>query len=274
MKKILFSILLLIPNISNAVIELSTSGTKIGIGTTSQSNSVSIRTNLAVGSTNYVKTAAPTNGVIIEGNVGIGTLAPIRALDVIGTTRSSAFTTRTSYNNECFGSGACASLTTGDYNAVFGDSSGNHLTTGRSNMIFGGAAGYQLVTGSDNTFIGGSAGYNGIGSNNIFVGGGAGLFETGSNTIIIDAVNRSNEADQRAKSLIYGIMAAAIANQKLTINGTVYANGNVGIGTSIPPNPLYIVGTPMFTTGLNVGIGTASPSRLCIAGNAVAVCNP
>lgn len=49
-------------------------------------------------------------------------------------------------------------------------------------------------------------------------------------------------------------------------------NGNVGIGTSIAPNALYVVGTPMFTTGLNVGIGTASATRLCIANNAVTTC--
>lgn len=68
----------------------------------------------------------------------------------------------------------------------------------------------------------------------------------------------------------------------LDVNGAIRSTGsgvsvfgsNVGIGTSVGvPNALYVVGTPMFTTGLNIGIGTASPTRLCIANNAIATCN-
>ena len=53
-------------------------------------------------------------------------------------------------------------------------------------------------------------------------------------------------------------------------------NGNVGIGTAqgtTLSTKLYVVGTGTFTTGLNIGIGTASPTRLCISNNAVATCN-
>lgn len=52
----------------------------------------------------------------------------------------------------------------------------------------------------------------------------------------------------------------------------IVKGGNVGIGTTTAPTALYVVGTGYFTTGLNVGIGTASPTRVCLANNAFVMC--
>lgn len=58
-----------------------------------------------------------------------------------------------------------------------------------------------------------------------------------------------------------------------TTPATTYfiVDGNAGIGYATPTTKLYVNGTTT-TTALNIGIGTASPTRLCIANNAVAVC--
>ncbi|MEZ4953936.1 MAG: tail fiber domain-containing protein [Saprospiraceae bacterium] len=48
---------------------------RVGIGTTSPANKLDVEGGLAVGSTYSGTSAAPTNGAIIEGNVGIGTIS-------------------------------------------------------------------------------------------------------------------------------------------------------------------------------------------------------
>lgn len=77
--------------VNAAEVEISTSGRKIGIGTTSTLNTLSIRNNLAVGSATYTSTTAPTNGAIIEGNVGIGDSSPEEKLTVVGTVKATSF---------------------------------------------------------------------------------------------------------------------------------------------------------------------------------------
>ena len=63
---------------------LNTSSKRFGLGTTSPASKLDIEGNVAIGSTYSGSTAAPTNGLIVEGNVGIGTNSPQVALDVSG----------------------------------------------------------------------------------------------------------------------------------------------------------------------------------------------
>ena len=61
--------------------------TYTSIGNLSNSGSkLSVFGNLSVGSTTYGATAAPANGAIIEGNVGIGAINPSSKLDISGST--------------------------------------------------------------------------------------------------------------------------------------------------------------------------------------------
>ncbi|QLG70067.1 MAG: hypothetical protein CH104c_0839 [Candidatus Woesebacteria bacterium] len=68
------------------IVRLTTSSDRVGIGTTSVNSNtkVGILGNLAIGSQTYSDAQAPTNGLIVEGNVGIGTTAPTAKLDVAG----------------------------------------------------------------------------------------------------------------------------------------------------------------------------------------------
>lgn len=82
MWKKLLILICIIPGIANAL-EISTSSTNLGIGTTSTVNQLGVVSGLAVGSTS-VNTTAPVGGIITDGNVGIGSVTPITNLDVKG----------------------------------------------------------------------------------------------------------------------------------------------------------------------------------------------
>ena len=56
-------------------------GTNVGIGTSLFQNSLSIKNNVSIG-TSYNGQTAPSNGAIIQGNVGIGTWVPAASLEI------------------------------------------------------------------------------------------------------------------------------------------------------------------------------------------------
>jgi hypothetical protein len=79
---------------------------KFGVGTATPASTISSSGNLSVGA-NYAAVAAPTNGAIFEGNVGVGTSSPNASLQVksdtnkeiqIGTTTSN-YTTSTYFTD-------------------------------------------------------------------------------------------------------------------------------------------------------------------------------
>lgn len=124
---------------------------------------------------------------------------------------------------------------TGGQNTILGYQSASSNTIGSGNVVVGYQAMGFNTSGNNNTVIGREALYNNItGISNVAIGLQAGYYETGSNKLFIDNTARADEADGRAKALIYGIFDAAVANQRLTINGSV------GIGLTSPTAFLHI----------------------------------
>lgn len=126
----------------------------------------------------------------------------------------------TGNNNIALGYTACRDTVGGGNNVAIGVAALRANTSGTQNMAIGTEA-LRDATGSQNTAIGDNALRLSAGSGSIGIGSRAGAYETGSYKLFLDSIDRTNEANGRTLSLIYGIMAAAAANQVLRINGQV-----------------------------------------------------
>lgn len=130
-------------------------------------------------------------------------------------------------SNSAFGMNALTANTTGVNNTAIGAGALDSNTIGTNNTAVGVSPLQSNTTGEQNVAIGSSAlNSNIIGNRNIGIGFEAGYFETGSDKLFIDNRQRTNEADGRAKALVYGKMAATTADQVFNVN----ANLGIGIG--------------------------------------------
>lgn len=104
-------------------------------------------------------------------------------------------------------------------NSAFGYGSLGNNTSGAANTAIGLNSLISNVSGSYNCAVGGAAGHAITGSNNVMLGTYAGAYETGSDTFYVNGRDRTNTSGDKTKSILYGVMAAAAADQKLTVNG-------------------------------------------------------
>lgn len=65
---------------------------KLGVGTTNPQSKMDVEGSVTIGATYSGTNAAPTNGLLVEGNVGIGTTSPSYKLHVSGTLKSNGIT--------------------------------------------------------------------------------------------------------------------------------------------------------------------------------------
>ena len=139
----------------------------------------------------------------------------------------------TGNNNVAFGYQSLFSNQGGLENFAMGFQS-LYGTTGSYNVGLGSKAGYSNTSGAGSTYIGKSSGYLNAGAYNIFLGYFAGYNQTAaSNRLIIDNQQRASIAEESTNSILYGVMAAAPANQTLSINAATAINGYATVSASL-----------------------------------------
>lgn len=218
------------------------------------------------GAINLIRTFRPTGSTgynIFIGNAGNNTMSPgggaayLASYNIlIGHPSGGNITT--GHSNVAVGYAALQAINTGRGNFALGYGTLYRNQGGADNVAIGTTALYTNVSGNGNMAIGAESlyvctgGYNvGIGTRAFFtlgnanfgvaIGWKAGYYETVGSKLYIDNAQRASEADGRVKALIYGIFAAATANQYLTINGNFNALEGFGCNTKTP-QPAYVSG--------------------------------
>jgi hypothetical protein len=246
------------------IVRLTTSSDRVGIGTTSvnANTKVGILGNLAIGSQTYSDAQAPTNGLIVEGNVGIGTTAPGAKLDVAGNILVN--------NGGSIDTRAAGTLT-------IGGTTQTGLTLGRSgattsivgsNITAGG-----IAYGASNTLTFTSAGTSG----QPLLSGGSGAPTFGTLGLVYGGTNADLSGVAQG-GLIY--KGASALSGTGALSGILQGNGSsaptaiTGTANYVPrwsSSAPYLTSTStIFDNGTNVGIGSTNPvQKLHVLGSCV-----
>lgn len=154
-------------------------------------------------------------------------------------------------NNNATGSGSLRDNTEGDSNNAMGYQSLRRNTTGNRNSAEGTQALYSNTEGSNNTALGFRALYSTTtGANNIGMGAFAGFYQTTeSNQFFVDSLLRADAATELTNAILYGIMAAAQADQKLYVNAACDIGDQTNYAAFAADGSLTFVGTAALPYG-------------------------
>jgi hypothetical protein len=247
-------------------ISLKTNNGSVGIGTwVGTNNSLTIVptqfNNGGIGiatiwSSPYVSTKAPVGGMAVEGNIGVGSLAPGQSIDVQGTVRALGFTMGT--NSPASGYVLTASDSFGDATWTAAGSVGPWTQAGTNIYETGNNVGIGTTTPQGAFVV--TSGSVGIGTwvpaQSLDVGGKS-VFR--GDLLIKSGLHVTNISGGGSFTI-----GGAETDTLSLLNGYVTmlrAASNIGIGTTLPVGVLDIEGTanPVIFNGMNVGIGTTTP---------------
>jgi hypothetical protein len=228
-------------------------------------------TGVSIGTT-YVSTAAPSNGMIVQGNVGIGTTNPGATFTMVGSNGSTSGSDnlriydangilRTDLTGEGIqvwhlnnGSGEVGTILYTTPSAFPGIAFENTSGTGRSEirqLVSTGGLAFGAETGSSafvNQMVLTTAGFVGIGTqaplSSLSVAGGAAIGAYGggvsttaapSNGLIVSgSVGIGTTSPANALDVNGGMALGSYAGTATT-SGNLIASGSIGIGTNSPP---------------------------------------
>ena len=184
-------------------------------------------------------------------------------------------TCSTASNNTALGNRA-ARLTTGTGVVAVGMRAAE-LQTGNFNVAIGQQALGATGSGTGSVAIGYTAGLACTGANSVYIGFRAGEYDAAGSSFYLDNQNRTNVATGKTNSLMYGVFAAAPANQTLAINAatkiltstvaTLPSAATVGVGykamVTDATTPTFLstvtgggaVVCPVFSNGTNWIVG-------------------
>jgi hypothetical protein len=247
---------------NQALLATTTSSNNTGVGSNALLGNIGGQSNTAVGSAALI---ANTSGNYNTA-VGMSSLAHVTtntdntavgynaahattsgAITAVGSNALAANTSGA--NNTALGYHALQTVTTSNYNTAVG-AGALAAATGTGNTAVGNGASITNSTGQYNVSLGHEAlRNNATGQLNIAIGSNAGQYETGSGAFYVNNQDRTNTAGDKTLSLLYGVMAAAAANQKLTVNGLfklgvippAYANNAAALVGGLLAGDIYVV---------------------------------
>ena len=177
----------------SAISLVATAQDKVGVNTNTPGSTLSVNGNGAIGAT-YSGQAAPSNGVIIEGNTGIGTASPSEKLEVVGNVKVSSL------------AGTGIRMVVANASGVMSTQAMGSYTLNDAYNFGGAGAGRTITASSGAVLVNGTDGFQNTGT----FGSGATLALSGAGT----------------RMFFYPQKAAFRAGY---VDGTQWDNANIGI---------------------------------------------